>query len=410
MSCVLKNNNIYSIKEGILMIRKLIVFGLIAVFLLSGCEQLKELYGIETGVEEEYIPIEEIKIEEDLPPALPEDVIIEELEEEIEVIEEIIEEEEVTEEEEIGLIEEIIEEIIGEEEVEVIEEEDIVLEEDIVVEEEITEEVEETAEEAKVIIVEEKDLVSLKPKVTDPDEDSLSFTYTTPLDEVGKWQTTYGDAGEYTVTVTASDGELSATKDVLIIVNKKEETPVIDSSSPEETTLKAKEDSTLEFSVSASDLNNDVLEYSWKLDGEGVSTGKEYTYNIGYDGAGQHTVKITVSDSVKEASKIWSVEIDNVNREPVLEKIGQIKVKETETVVLEPKADDPDEDSLTFSASDDNFDEVDGKFEWETTYDDSGEYTVTVTASDGEDSVSQEVSIVVENVNRAPVIEDIILE
>lgn len=363
------------------MMKKLVIFGLIAMFLLSGCEQLKELYGIQPSGEEEYVPLEEIKMEEDiteLPPLPPGG---EEITEDDESVEEIIE-----------IEEEFPEEII-----------------------EIIEELEETEEvpkgEAKVLIVKETDLVSLKPQASDPDEDKLVFSYTTPIDSEGKWKTTYGDAGEYTITLTASDGELSAAKDILIIVNKKEEVPVINKALPEGDTLTSKENSELEFSVVASDLNKDPLVYSWRLDGEERSTEKSYTYDLGYDDAGKHTVRITVSDGVADTSQEWSITVENVNRKPVLDKISDIKAKETGIIVLEPIAADPDkEDELTFSIDNDNFRQVDGRFEWQTTYDNSGEYTVTITVSDGEDEVSQEVEITVENVNRAPVIEDIILE
>jgi len=360
-------------------IKKILILVLVGVFLLTGCEQLKELYGIEPSGEEEYIPIEEIKIEEEiteLPPMPPE--------EELPEIEEIIEE---------------IEEELPEEIIEIIEEEKP---------EELVEE--RPKGEAKVIIVKETELVSLKPKARDPDEDELTFTYTTPLDEGGKWQTTYGSAGEYTITITASDGELTATKDVLIIINKKEEAPVIEEAVPEEETLEAKEDSKLEFGVKASDLNKDPLTYSWKLDGKEVSTKESYAYDLGYDSAGQHTVKVIVSDGVKDASKIWAVKVENVNRKPVLEKIADIKVKENGMIVLEPKATDPDNDKLVFTVDFDKFKKIGGKFEWQTTFDDSGEYTVKVVASDGEDEVSQQIKITVENVNRPPVIEDIILD
>ena len=385
------------------MMKKLVIFGLIAIFLLSGCEQLKELYGIQPSGEEEYVPLEEIKIEEDtedvtdLPPLPPEG---EEITEDDELLEEIIETEEELPEEII----EIIEGLEEQEEIEIIE----IIEEL----EEVTEIIEEEPKgEAKVLIVKETDLVSLKPQASDPDKDALVFSYTTPIDDEGKWETTYGDAGEYTITLTASDGELSAAKDILIIVNKKEEVPVINEALPAEESLTSKENSELEFSVVASDLNKDALIYSWQLDGEESSTEKSYTYNLGYDDAGQHTVRIIVSDGVADTSQEWSITVENVNRKPVLDKISDIKAKETEVIVLEPIAADLDkEDTLTFSIDNDNFKQVNGRFEWQTTYDNSGAYTVIITASDGKDEVSQEVEITIGNVNRPPVIEDIILE
>lgn len=375
------------------MIKKILILCIVSMFLLSGCEQLKELYGIQT-TDDEYVPLEEIKMEEeeDLPPQIPEDdeiegeVVLEEVEEIIEEVnDDVLDDEEILEE-----VEEIIEEVEETTEVEVVDEI--------------------KGAGSKVVIVEETELVSLTPKAIDPDQDQLEFIYTSPLTTEGKWKTDYGDAGEYTVTVTASDGELSATKDVLIIVNKKEELPVINQAIPAEDALNSKEASELKFSIQASDLNNDALDYTWKLDGNEVSKEDSYTYDVGYDGAGQHTVKIAVADGAGEASKIWTIKIDNVNRKPVLVGlIEAISVKETEKVILSPKANDPDSDDLVFSVDSDKFKQVDGQFEWDTTYDDAGDYTITITVSDGTDAVSQKVEVNVGNVNRAPVIDDIVL-
>ena len=261
-------------------------------------------------------------------------------------------------------------------------------------------------EKAIVIIIQETEPVNLRPKAYDPDKDKLTFSYTTPLSSDGKWQTTYGDAGEYTVTVTASDGLLSTSKDVLIIVNRKEEPPEIKSFAPESLTPTAKENTELEFSVEASDVNKDKLSYKWNFDGNAVSDKNKFTYEISYDDAGEHKIKVIVSDGTLETEKEWQLTVENVNRIPILDKVEDVVLKETETVILTTNAVDPDGDDVTITMSDPVGD--DGK--WETTYDDAGEYTITITASDGTDETSQKIKITVENVNRAPVIEEIINE
>ena len=272
-------------------------------------------------------------------------------------------------------------------------------------EEEEPTEVEESGEESVVIIVQEKDLISLVPEAEDPDkEDKLAFTFSSPLSAEGEWQTNYGDAGEYTVTVTASDGQLTTSQDILIIINKKEESPTIDSFNPREAAVLMKETESIEFNVEASDLNKDKLSYSWKLDGAEVGADKYHTFKTTYDDSGSHTMKADISDGVSTSTQLWSVTVENINRKPILEEISNIKIKDTETAIIKPEASDPDKDEISFTISDPVGD--DGV--WETTYDDSGEYTVTVTASDGTDSVSQDVMITVENVNRPPVITGIV--
>lgn len=304
------------------------------------------------------------------------------------------------------IITDIPEEVVIPEEVEEVPEE--------VVEEEVPEEVPEEVEEvpevveeekpAVVIIIQETETVSLKTTATDPDADLLAYAYSSPLDEDGEWKTTYGDAGEYTVTVTVSDAQLSTSEDVLIIVNKKEEAPVIDEFSPLELELETDENTRLEFSASASDINKDELTYSWELDGSEISTAKKAVYDASYDDAGTHELELEVTDGVSVVGKEWKITVNNVNRKPVLEAIADITVKETETVKIEPKASDPDDDALSYTISDPVGD--DGK--WQTTYDDAGEYAVLVTVTDGVDSDLQEVKITVQNVNRPPVIEEIV--
>jgi len=278
---------------------------------------------------------------------------------------------------------------------------------DIIIEEE-AEEREEIAEDATVIIIEETELISLIPKAEDPDKDILDFTYTSPLDDSGEWQTTYGDEGEYTVTVTASDGSLTASQEVLIIVNRKEEAPVFENFSPEETAIKIDETDVMGFEVDVSDMNEDVLTYSWKLDGIEIGTDASLEYQTTYEDSGSHTVKVSVSDGIFDTEKIWSVTVINVNRKPLLTEVDDIDVRETDSVIIELEAIDKDRDELSFEIDDERFIQDGNLFTWETTYDDAGEHLVTVSVSDGVDTTSQEITITVENINRAPVILDII--
>ena len=260
-----------------------------------------------------------------------------------------------------------------------------------------------------VIVLRETDIVRLQPKAEDPDNDKLAFTYTSPLDENGEWRTSYGDAGQYTVTVTASDGKLTDSKDVLLIINKKEEAPAIEKSSPIEAALFMEENRDLTFSVEAADLNKDELTYQWKLDGKDASTDDKFEYKSTYDDAGSHTIKVEVSDSSSSATKIWSVTVKNVNREPSIDDINDINIKENDKVEIEVSAADEDNDPLTYSINDSRFNKVsDNKFEWQTDYDSSGAYKVKVSVSDGTDTVSNVVNVNVENFNRAPTIVEII--
>ncbi len=255
-----------------------------------------------------------------------------------------------------------------------------------------------------IFVIDETQYITLLPKGYDPDEDSVVYKFTKPLNDKGGWQTDYGDAGEYNVTITASDGNLHTSKNALIVVKKKEEVPEIKSFGPAEKIITIDEGSKIGFSVAASDKNKDELAYLWELDGKEASSEKSYNYKAGYDAAGKHVVKAIVTDGVNVVDVVWNVNVKNVNRAPVLDNIPDAGINETETAALKLKAADLDDDELKFSIDNNKFIRVGDRFEWKTTYDDAGEYTVKVTVSDGIDSAEQKVKINVENVNRPPVI------
>jgi PKD repeat protein len=355
------------------------------MFMLSGCQVYTNLYG-PSNATEQYVPDSSIKVAEG-----EEDIVSE------------VTQDDTLSPEAKQLAEELAKKIAAEKETEEV----------AAPEGPSPETPEETVpveapEEALALIAQETDKVSLQPQASDPDGDTLIFAFTSPLDEKGEWQTTYGDAGEYTVTVTASDGELATTKDVLLIINKKEEAPTIDSASPEGDVVEMSETERTSFRITASDLNKDPLSYEWKLDGEVVGDSTEYTYQTTYDDAGSHTVKVDVMDGVSTASKIWAVDVSNLNRKPVLAAFEPVEAKETDTITIIAEATDADNDAIEYSISDARFTQERNVFVWETDYNSAGTYTITITASDGEDEASQDVQITVANVNRKPVILDII--
>ena len=182
----------------------------------------------------------------------------------------------------------------------------------------------------------------------------------------------------------------------------------MDSLSPSGTAIEIGETEAITFSVVASDLNEDILSYLWKLDGENIGNEETVQYESTYEDSGSHTIKVTVSDGIFDTEKIWSVTVNNLNRKPELEAIDDIVLEETDTVVIKLDAYDDDGDVLTYGIDDERFIQDGNTFTWETTYDDAGEHLVTIIVSDGVDSTSQEVSVTIYHVPSAPVILDII--
>jgi len=252
----------------------------------------------------------------------------------------------------------------------------------------------------KTINVTETELVSLKTQARDDDSDSLFYSFTEPLDERGRWQTGYGDHGEYKITITVSDGELSTSEEVLLVVQKKNVAPVIDSFSPTQE-IRIDEGQGVDFYVEASDMNKDVLEYNWKVDGNSIATGKTFRYEADYWDEGEHKISVTVSDGDEEQRKEWAITVNNVNREDLLEDIEDISVDEGDVIGLIL----PDfksyglEYAISGPIGDDNY--------WKTGYDDSGIYNITVAITDRNFSISKRIEVKVINKDRKPVFKPI---
>jgi len=92
---------------------------------------------------------------------------------------------------------------------------------------EVTEPINEIKTESvlKTLVINETELVKLN--VNYEDDGDVKITYSAPLDTNGEWQTNYGDAGEYKITITLDDGEFKTTQEVNLIVNKVNRPPKI---------------------------------------------------------------------------------------------------------------------------------------------------------------------------------------
>jgi hypothetical protein len=160
---------------------------------------------------------------------------------------------------------------------------------------------------ATTITVKEGELVNLEIKSEDPDADSIKYTFTSPLDANGKWQTEVGDAGTYKITITASDGELSASQDVYIVVQKLVKAPVITNFA--DVTVDEGATVTLNPTVTDPQDGKVTLKYSgW------MTSAKKTT---GYEDAGEYKVTLTATSSSGESSSATiTVTVLDKNRPP----------------------------------------------------------------------------------------------
>ncbi|MBU1201876.1 MAG: hypothetical protein KJ583_07615 [Nanoarchaeota archaeon] len=237
----------------------------------------------------------------------------------------------------------------------------------------------------------EGDLISLKPDAYDPDGDKVIYTFTEPFNKEGLWKTKEGDTGEYKVTITASDGKLSTSEEILVIVKPTNKPPIIQC--PDE--FKFKETDLINIDCKIYDLEGEevLVKYSgW------MSSSK---YQSKYGDEGEHKVLISTQDKQNKTSqKEVIIKIEKLNRAPVVQDIKTITIEETETAQVIVNATDSDDDKLTIKYSE----PLNSKGVWQTKLGDAGTYNTFAVVSDSESSVKKEFKIVVTQKNTAPTI------
>lgn len=268
------------------------------------------------------------------------------------------------------------------------------------------------------ITVNEGDFVSLKPEAIDEDMDNIVYNFSQPLNQNGEWQTGYDDAGEYKITVTASDGKLTDTQEVLLIVKDKDRAPFFE---PLNNAF-VNENEQLIFNVTATDPDGDKINYlAIDLPDNANFVNNKFSWTPGFDAVKKNWLEkiirrihipykpkrnffvtfIAKSNDI-EAEQTIKITVYETNRAPVLEKIGTITVNEGELLTFNPAATDPDGDILRYSYSG-----FVNKKKHKIGYDEAGTYYTNILASDGYLSDSENITLIIKNINRAPILKPI---
>ncbi|MBT5342777.1 hypothetical protein HOL59_04270 [Candidatus Woesearchaeota archaeon] len=249
------------------------------------------------------------------------------------------------------------------------------------------------------ISIKETQTIDLKKLVTDPDDDPISFNFNAPFDNNGKWTPDYDNEGNFVTVFEASDGEFNEKFRVDVSVSNTNQAPEIINTFSEGKIVNFEEDEDLEFYVEAVDGDKEELSFVWKFDGEIVGEENSGEYYLDYNSAGEHLLELVVTDGTLSSEKEWTINIENVNRKPVLDVLS-VTVKEGELVYLDLPDVDLDGDVLSYSFET----PLDKEGEWQTNFNDAGKYNLELVASDGEFSVEKEVEIIVLDVDLAPVL------
>jgi hypothetical protein len=215
------------------------------------------------------------------------------------------------------------------------------------------------------------------------------------------WTPGFNQAGPYDVTFIASDGKASDTEIVHITVNNVNRAPVLDAIGPKAVA----EAANLNFTVTGSDLDGGTLTFG----ASPLPTGATFNASTGvfdwtptYDQAGPYDVLFTISDGTLADSEMVTITVTNVNRPPVLAAIGAKNVQVGQTLNFGVSATDPDATTPTLSATaltnatfTDNTNGT-GSFSFTPDAGQVGPQQVTFTASDGDLTDDEVVTITVE--------------
>lgn len=149
---------------------------------------------------------------------------------------------------------------------------------------------------------------------------------------------------------------------------------------------------------------------NWYIDGELVqSNTTSITYN--WDSPGTYNVTVGGVSDESPISNTWMITVidHSSNTAPVLNSIGAKQANETGMLSFNLSATDPDDDSLTFSATNlpesATLDPSSGDFSWTPSIGQAGTYYVTFSVSDGSLTDSETVKITVNEPSIAPVID-----
>lgn len=233
----------------------------------------------------------------------------------------------------------------------------------------------------------EGDLIELPCIIYDAEGDDFTYKVSGFMTSLTH-QTTYDDAGEHLVVITANDNNKVTAKEIMVNVTNTNRAPELSVASLDP--INATELDTVTLNVQVSDPDGDDLEITYpdmfSEDGEWVPQQGD---------AGEYSEEVIVSDGESQIVLPFEMTIEKVNLPPRFEEIGTLYYQEGDFISLPVNITDDEEVLVYYSGF------MTGRT-YQTTYDDAGTHTVFIEASDEIHTVNQTVTIVIENVNRPP--------
>lgn len=161
----------------------------------------------------------------------------------------------------------------------------------------------------------------------------------------------------------------------------------------------------LVINLIATDMDGDALTYYTDAP-FGTLTGNVFSWTPTYEDAGTYTFEFSVTDGKHTDSKLTTITVNNVDRAPVLELIGNKEIYENSLLEFTILANDPDGDAVTYSVADlpagATFDSSTRTFSWIPSLDAAGNYQVIFIAEANGLNDSETITITVGDIGAAP--------
>ena len=223
--------------------------------------------------------------------------------------------------------------------------------------------------------------------------------------------------GVYNINITVSDGVAIDYEVISVTVYEVNTPPELDPIGPKT----VDELATLSFTATASDSDIPAQSLTFSLGagappGASITSGGMFTWiPTEAQGPGVYSINITVSDGMVTDYEVITVTVNEVNLAPILDPIGAKTVNELSLLTFTATASDSDipAQTLTFSLGSGAptgalIDAVTGIFTWTPTEAQGpGDYTIRVIVSDGNLTDYEDVTVTVNEVNVAPVLNPI---
>jgi hypothetical protein len=249
----------------------------------------------------------------------------------------------------------------------------------------------------RVFRVDETKFVKVLPDAIDEDNDKIQYFFSQPLDSKGEWQTDFGDAGEYIVTITATDGKDNSSEEVKIIVEEKNQPPYVSKKR-----LIIEETQKVDLRDAITDPNNDALSFI-----VGHPFEESGTWQTTYNDQGLKVITFTVSDGEYEIRSQVEIEILNKIQPPTITSTfnneKNILANEDELIEFSAIAKADSNDPLFYNwYLGDELISSQHKSKHRFGFDDSGEHILRLEVTSSNLTTTKQWTIDVQNKNRAP--------